>query len=277
MLNTYKYSFKAREKLLGSLSVYNVGHQLCEPEYQWGPGVRNHYCIHHIISGTGWYEVNGAIIQLSAGDTFILYPDTEVRYYADSQTPWEYAWVGFMGEDADTIIRATDFRRKHPWIKKGTLPNNLIQEQLGIIYDVKGSDYESAVAMTGALYTLLSTFMHYAQHEEDVQNSQVVYVEQAKDYISTNYSYPITVEDVASYVGISRSYLFRSFQAIQNQSPKEYLIEYRLKRARHLLRETSLSIASIAYSVGFENNLYFSKAFKSKMKMAPSEYRKNQI
>jgi AraC-like DNA-binding protein len=119
--------------------------------------------------------------------------------------------------------------------------------------------------------------MHYAQHEEDVQNSQVVYVEQAKDYISTNYSYPITVEDVASYVGISRSYLFRSFQAIQNQSPKEYLIEYRLKRARHLLRETSLSIASIAYSVGFENNLYFSKAFKSKMKMTPSEYRKNQI
>ena len=72
--------------------------------------------------GTGWYEVNGTVIQLSAGDTFILYPDTEVRYYADSQNPWEYAWVGFMGEDADTIIRATDFRRKHPWIKKVRFP-----------------------------------------------------------------------------------------------------------------------------------------------------------
>ena len=47
MNNTYKYSFKARKKLLSSLSVYNVGHQMCEPGYQWGPGVRNHYCIHH--------------------------------------------------------------------------------------------------------------------------------------------------------------------------------------------------------------------------------------
>ncbi len=276
MNNTYKYSFKARKKLLGSLSVYNVGHQMCEPGYQWGPGVRNHYCIHHIISGYGWYEVNGNITRLSAGDTFILYPDTEVKYYADKHNPWEYAWVGFMGDDADALVRATDFRKKQPWIKSGTLPNELIRKQLGVIYDVKGSDYESAVAMTGALYTLLSTFMHYAKPKEDVQNSQRIYVEQAKDYISTNYSYPITVEDVASYVGISRSYLFRSFQSVQNQSPKEYLIEYRIKRARHLLRETSLSIASIAYSVGFENNLYFSKAFKSKMQMTPSEYRKIQ-
>ena len=277
MNDQYKNSYKATAKELVSLSVYNVGYQLCDAGYQWGPGIRDHYLIHYVISGKGTYEVNNETHFLSAGDAFLVYPNTEIIYRADAKTPWEYAWVGFMGEDADTIIRATDFRRKHPWIKKGTLPNNLIQEQLGIIYDVKGSDYESAVAMTGALYTLLSTFMHYAQHEEDVQNSQVVYVEQAKDYISTNYSYPITVEDVASYVGISRSYLFRSFQAIQNQSPKEYLIEYRLKRARHLLRETSLSIASIAYSVGFENNLYFSKAFKSKMKMTPSEYRKNQI
>lgn len=277
MGNTYKYSFKTRKKLLNSLAVYNVGHQMCEPGYQWGPGVRNHYCIHHIISGTGRYEVNGMITQLSAGDTFILYPDTEVKYYADQHNPWEYAWVGFMGDDADALVRATDFKKKHPWIKSGSLPNDLITKQLGIIYDVKGSDYESAVAMTGALYTLLSTFMHYAQHEEEIQNSQMIYVEQAKDYISTNYSYPITVEDIASYVGISRSYLFRSFQSIQNQSPKEYLIEYRIRKAKHLLCETTLSIASIAYSVGFENNLYFSKAFKCKMQMTPSEYRKNQL
>lgn len=274
MARTYKYSFKARENLLNSLSVYNVGHQKCGPGYQWGPGVRNHYCIHHVISGTGWYEVNGNICQLSAGDTFILYPDTEVKYYADKENPWEYAWVGFAGDDANSLVRAMGFRREQPWIKNGHLPRRVIQKQLGIIYGVKGSDYESAVAMTGALYTLFSTFMHYAEHEESTKNSQMVYVEKAKDYISTNYSYPITIEDVASYVGISRSHLFRSFQTYQKQSPKEYLMEFRIKRARHLLRDTELSIASIAYSVGFENNLYFSKAFKSKMNMSPSEYRK---
>ena len=41
--------------------------------------------------------------------------------------------------------------------------------------------------------------------------------------METNYSYPVTVEDVADYVGISRSHLFRSFQTYMNCSPKEYL------------------------------------------------------
>ena len=43
------------------------------------------------------------------------------------------------------------------------------------------------------------------------------------------------------------------------------------------LRETSLSIAAIAYSVGFENNLYFSKAFKSRTHMSPSAYREVSV
>lgn len=277
MGGTYKYSYKTGENPSNSLSVYNVGHQKCEPGYQWGPGVRNHYCIHHIIAGKGCYEVHGEQYELGAGDTFILYPDTEVKYYADMENPWEYAWVGFVGTDAGSLIRATDFSREQPFIKKGGLPRRLIQKQLENIYDLKGNDYESAVAMTGALYTLMAVFIRYAAQKETVKDSHTVYVEKARAYINTNYSYPITIEDVASYVGISRSHLFRSFQICQQQSPKEYLTDFRIKKARHLLRETSLSVAAIAYSVGFENNLYFSKAFKSRMCMSPSEYRKKQM
>ena len=105
-----------------------------------------------------------------------------------------------------------------------------------------------------------------------------VYVERAKDYIASSYSYPITVEDVADYTGISRSYLFRAFQAYQKQSPKEYLTEYRIRQACHLLRETGLSVASIAYSVGFEDNLYFfPRHSKRRCMMSPSQYRKNHM
>ena len=55
MSDSYKHSYKTGENLLNSLSVYNVGYQKCEPDYQWGPGVRDHYCIHHILSGSGIY------------------------------------------------------------------------------------------------------------------------------------------------------------------------------------------------------------------------------
>ena len=102
---------------------------------------------------------------------------------------------------------------------------------------------------------------------------QMLYVEQARKYIEKNYSYPVTVEDVAVYVGISRSHLFRSFKLYMGKAPKEYLSEYRIEKACSLLKETSLSISAVAYSVGFDNNLYFSKVFKKYRKVSPSVYR----
>lgn len=276
MEGTYKHSYKVGDNLLTSLSVYNVGHQRCEPGYQWGPGVRSHYCIHHIISGCGYYSVNGQTYLLGAGDTFILYPETEVKYYADMENPWEYAWVGFMGTDAASILHSTDFRKEHPYIGKGAPPGSVLKDGLNRIYEVKGNSREAAVAMTGALYTLLAAFMHYAKGREHTKDIRLMYVEKAGTYISANYSYPITVEAVAAYVGVSRSCLYRAFLACLLESPKEYLSNFRIKQACRLLKETSLPVATIAYSVGFENNLYFSKAFKKCMGTSPSFYRKTE-
>lgn len=182
-----------------------------------------------------------------------------------------------MGTDASFIIRNTDFSKEKPYIKKGKIPGNKIRDGIEEIYSVKGNTYEATVAMAGALYSLLAVFMHYCDKEEKEKDVQISYVEKAELYIETNYSYPITVEDIAAYVGISRSHLFRSFQAHMGKSPKEYLSEYRIRQACHLLKETGLSVSTIAYSVGFENNLYFSKAFKKQKKISPSEYRQTHL
>ncbi len=276
MSDSYKHSYKMGENLLSSLSVYNVGYQKCEPEYQWGPGVRDHYCIHHILSGSGCYTTGKVSVHLSAGDTFILFPGVELQYQADRDEPWEYGWAGFMGADAASIIRNTDFSRETPYIRKGHIPEEKIREGLERIYLAKGNTYEATVAMTGELYGFLAMLMHYSEHKSQDKDARVSYVEKAESYIETNYSYPITVEDIAYYVGISRSHLFRSFQNYTRKSPKEYLTEYRIRQACRLLRETELSVSAIAYSVGFENNLYFSKAFKKQKGLSPSEYRRSR-
>lgn len=116
MTNSYKHSYKTNENLLNSLSVYNVGYQKCEPDYQWGPGIRDHYCIHHILSGSGVYTTGKVSVHLGAGDTFILFPGVELQYQADSKEPWEYCWAGFMGADAASIIRNTGFSRETPYL-----------------------------------------------------------------------------------------------------------------------------------------------------------------
>ena len=174
MAETYKHSYKSGEILMTSLSVYNTGYQRCEAGYQWGPGVRDHYCIHHILSGAGYYTVGEKTWKLEAGDTFILYPGVEVKYYADQQEPWEYAWAGFMGTDAASIIRNTGFLKERPFLKRGNVPDDQIRNGLEQIYNAKGNGYEEAVAMTGALYSLLSVFMHYHEGEDQERDATIL-------------------------------------------------------------------------------------------------------
>jgi AraC-like DNA-binding protein len=57
-------------------------------------------------------------------------------------------------------------------------------------------------------------------------------------------------------------------------SPKDYMLEYRMKKAVEFLADESLSIGNIAYSVGYKDPLTFSKMFKVKMGVSPTEYRK---
>ena len=272
MAGNYKNSYKVSEKELVSLSVYNVGFQKCTPDYQWGPGIRDHYLIHYVISGKGTYTVNNQTYTLTEGDSFLVYPNTEVTYSADHKNPWEYAWVGFTGSDASIILKATDFSPAAPIIHKNPLGES-IHRQILHIYDARGNELEHAVEMTGRLYTMLSLFMQSASHEKNADTASS-YVQKGIEYITANYSYAITVEDIADYVGLSRSHLFRSFQNVLGVSPKEYLTSFRMKQACYLLEHSDLSITAIANSIGFDNSLYFSKIFHKQKQISPRDYRK---
>ena len=272
MADTYKYEYYATDKLLNSLSVYNTGYEKCHPGYQWGPGIRDHYLIHHVIRGKGSYVLEGRMYHLNAGDTFLLFPDVESSYRADEEEPWEYAWVGFAGTDAYSMIANTDFSKKNPVLDQRLISDELFRK-IQAVYNANGNTFRDAVAMTGALYSLMGFLMQHSKGEGKSENLQHYYVERARQYIAEQYSYPITVEDVAVYTGISRSYLFRLFRTMMKQSPKEYLLEYRIRQACQLLNHTELPVGSIAHSVGFEDNLYFSKVFKKYKNCTPSEYR----
>lgn len=271
MNSNYKNSYKVTEKELVSLSVYNVGFQKCDALYQWGPGIRDHYLIHYIISGKGFYKSDRRLHELRAGDAFLVYPNTEVLYHAAEDDPWEYAWVGFTGSDASMILNATDFSPETPFIRN--VPSGeSIRRQILHIYDARGNQFEHAVEMTGRLYTMLALFLHGVSRS-GAPNSANSYVQKGVEFISSNYSYAITVEDIAAYVGVSRSQLFRSFQTVLGQSPKEYLTDFRMKQACYLLEHSNLSVTAIANSLGFDSSLYFSRTFHKQKGVSPKMFR----
>jgi len=92
-------------------------------------------------------------------------------------------------------------------------------------------------------------------------------------YIHNHFSEPLQTQLLAKECGITPQYLIRLFQLSLGVSPIRYCNNYRMLRAKDLLRESSMSIKEIAYAVGFQNPYYFSRLFKSIEGITPSAYR----
>lgn len=236
--------------------------------HQWGPGIRYIYALHYILSGKGYFEVNNVTYSLSASESFIIFPETEVFYYPDPDDPWEYVWIDFKGEEALHLLSMTNFTQGTPVapsINEDLLPLFRIIENSNL----KPFEKERSNAR---LRLLLSYYMEYYPKEDTVD--KIDYVLSAKEYIENNYwKETLSVAEIVEFVKIDRTYLYRLFKEGTGMSVLEYITSYRIKRASYLLQNTSIAIKSIAYSVGFENQLYFSRVFRKATSYSPSEYR----
>ena len=271
MADVYKQSFKQNYTNNIELSIFNCGLERCAPGQTWGPGIRDHYLIHLVVSGKGVFEVGGRTYEVVPGDLFFAKPSQLIRYTADEQQPWEYSWVGFNGACANKLVQQTPFSDLHP-VHHCKDPQT-VREALYNIYLSRGTEPQNEALMTGYLYLFMAQLMKEAREAmPNTPSSSSQYVLAAIKYIQFNYSHDISVDDIAKAVGVSRSHLYRVFMSNVGQSPIDYLTGYRISEACSLLKNTGLSIAEIAVSVGFFDQFYFSRVFKKVKGVPPSKY-----
>ena len=92
-------------------------------------------------------------------------------------------------------------------------------------------------------------------------------------YIHENYNHEMSLDEIASHIGISKSTALNLFQRFLHTTPVSYLIGYRLQAASWLLKNTNKKVKTIAYESGFRNVDYFCRLFKKRYHLTPSEYR----
>lgn len=98
-------------------------------------------------------------------------------------------------------------------------------------------------------------------------------VKRAIAFIQQHYDEPLARQDLAAAVGVNKDYLGRIFQQELRLSPWEYLIRYRVLRAKELLRRTDYTIAEVAARVGFDTATYFSHIFHREVGCSPRAFR----
>ena len=95
----------------------------------------------------------------------------------------------------------------------------------------------------------------------------------AVKYLTSHFSEKISIDELASHIGISRGYLTQLVKDLTGLSPKQYLIRFRMEMAAKYLTEDNLPISQVAASCGYSDPLTFSKAFRKQYGVSPTEYR----
>jgi YesN/AraC family two-component response regulator len=107
----------------------------------------------------------------------------------------------------------------------------------------------------------------------EVQSADEKFLLKVRDAILSRLSdEQLSVESLADEIGLSRSQLFRKISALTGASVNELIRTFRLQRAAQLIEQNWGPVTQVAYEVGFSNLSYFSKSFKEKYGVLPSEY-----
>jgi transcriptional regulator GlxA family with amidase domain len=103
------------------------------------------------------------------------------------------------------------------------------------------------------------------------------FLREALEVVEKNIDNPdFSVEEFSSAMFMNRVTLYRKILSLTGRTPIEFIRSVRLKRAAQLLEKSGMSVAEIAYAVGFNSPKHFSKFFKEEFKVLPSLYTANK-
>lgn len=257
------------QKSVSLLKPISSGEEVCAPGHSWGPGVRTSYIIHYVISGKGVFYCGPNKYNLEKGQIFVIFPDTIIKYRADTKNPWHYVWTVFNGDEAKEVFDHMGISLKNP--VAAVTDGAKLTEILRAMPKVRTASMHENLKFSSLLYEAMSLLAD----TDEVEKSENIHLTTAVRYIKAHYYEDITVEEIASHVGISRKYLFAVFKNSLGVSPKDYIVNYRMKKACYMLGDKLLPVGNVAYSVGYKDPLTFSRMFKEKIGMSPTEYRNN--
>ncbi len=237
-------------KNFSDINPVSCGCQDCKPRHNFGPHIREYYLLHYVKNGCGTFERGGKRYNVEKNHIFIIPPHEVTVYTADEKNPWSYIWVGFTGSLAEK------FGELEPVVN---IKTNLFLEMLEC-ESYKSCREEYLASKLFELYTKLF-------EDGDFSND---YVKQVCDYINANYMNDIHIADVATLVGVERTYLAKIFKEKMGMSMQSYLIDVRLRHAIHLL-EHGYNVSQAAYMCGYSDNFNFSKMFKKRCGKSPQQ------
>lgn len=209
---------------------------------------------------------------------------------ADTYSQWEYIFI-----DTDSILKEL-FCKNVLWKKESIKRINQVWHFCGVEENRPVSDLilsilrvmreQKALYMEevkGLLTALLIELVRWNETDTDTEYSESEFftggvesiLYKSLDYVGSHYDRPLKVQDIAKECHISETHFRRLFTEHIKMTPVEYINKVRVEMACSDLKNTNLSVSSIAVKNGFQNISTFNRNFKKLMKETPKQWRNN--
>jgi len=241
-----------------------------------------------ILSGSAVNSINGKSFPIGPGDVFIVGKGATHEITRVEQL--ELYNLGFRSQAmrgiGDDLLKLPGFRAlflteqpSDPTIRCLKLDAAELKTVRQIL---DGMYAEYCRNLPGCQTILLSEFARLAvllsrSYSRDIPEKIIWQMASTAAKMERDYAEPISISDLAASVYLSERHFRRQFENIYQQSPKAYLQNIRLNAAMQQLRQENLSITDIALACGFSDCNHFSRVFRQRFGISPTEYRKRHF
>src|SRR5574344_1989726 len=249
------------------IHVRSTGYNEAEPGWceNEASGEKNFVQLFWCVQGVGEFLFPDRCEPLRRGETIYRLPGESHRHRsADAHTPWHYYWFAFDGPGAADFMRSYGYPQRAMYA--GDCPLKLFRE-LEVLLPQQ-TLYVQRHAISIATEILALAGHAGAEPEHDL-------VLRFLELIEARYAEPdLRVEDLAEILGVHRTTLTRIVGRQMSVSPRQYLIQLRLQKARSLLATSDLAVKEIAERVGIGKADVLCSLIRRDTGFTPREYRR---
>lgn len=243
--------------------------------FEWSEGrsLKGFYMV-YIPTGGGILETKEKNFEVNPGDMLMLYNNEWHRYKPNSEEGWEEYWIGFEGDFFEDSIKQEVFPESKSYVKHLGYKEEIIFLMSQSLELIRRNTNGYRKILSGILiqllaYTITSEENEFKTGEEDIANKTI-------KTIRTQLYKEIDFEELASKFNLSYSRFRTIFKQQTGIAPQQYLIQERIQNAHRLLSNTDKGIKEIASLTGFRSVYYFSRIFRQKTGLSPTEVRRKK-
>lgn len=254
--------------------INECGHYIAGQNYFTQREGLDNYLLIYTRSGMGTLRYADQSYELVSGYAVVINCNRYNEYRTHSQEPWDFKWVHFNGIAADEYNQLLNQDTVCPTFINDQLNFEKSLDELRIHIQI--NDIQSSLRCSLLLSEILTKII--MNRFDPINNHKFVEHRQKVDkviqYIQTNYMNKVCLDDLVKIAYLSKFHFLRVFKKHTGLSPYEYLINYRINRAKELLKDTRFSIHEIALLIGFLDTNNFIREFKKSTNATPLNYRK---